>query len=171
MAPLGILLLNAHTAGKTHLTVQQELAIVNIAEDEHNVLFTGYKKGTFSNLALMHTTSLLERPCSSTICGENWLENYLDSLGKQDKGKVKQTVGQKTFKFRGEEHLVKRRIQFSSSDCLKTDMVEYDIPLLLSRKAMKTAGVKMDLESDIAVIFWERCCTEFDQISALLYSN
>jgi hypothetical protein len=35
---------------------------------------------------------------------------------------------------------------------VKTDVVESDIPLLLSRSAMKKAGVKMDLENDTAVI-------------------
>ena len=36
---------------------------------------------------------------------------------------------------------------------IRTDVVDSDIPLLLSRRAMKTAGVKMDLESDTAMIF------------------
>ena len=35
---------------------------------------------------------------------------------------------------------------------VKTDVVESDIPLLLSRLAMKKAGVKMDLENNTAVI-------------------
>ena len=33
---------------------------------------------------------------------------------------------------------------------IKTDVVESDIPMLLSRQAMKTDGVKIDLESDTA---------------------
>ena len=36
---------------------------------------------------------------------------------------------------------------------IKTDVVDSDIPLLLSRSAMKKAGVKMDLENDSAAIF------------------
>ena len=36
---------------------------------------------------------------------------------------------------------------------IKTDVVESDISLLLTRQAMKTAGVKMDLESDTTQIF------------------
>ena len=36
---------------------------------------------------------------------------------------------------------------------IKTGVVESGIPLLLSRQTMKTAGVKMDLESDTAQIF------------------
>lgn len=35
---------------------------------------------------------------------------------------------------------------------IQTDVVESDIPLLLSKDAMKKAGVKMDLENDTATI-------------------
>ena len=35
---------------------------------------------------------------------------------------------------------------------IKTDVVESDIPLLLSRAAMKKAAIKLDLETDTAVI-------------------
>ena len=36
---------------------------------------------------------------------------------------------------------------------LRTDVVAADIPLLLSRKSMKTAGINIDLTSDTATIF------------------
>ena len=58
-----------------------------------------------------------------------------------------------TFKIRG-------RIQYPSNTCLKTgevriktDVVKSDIPLLLSRSAMKNARVKMVLEHDRSEIF------------------
>ena len=35
---------------------------------------------------------------------------------------------------------------------IKTDVVESDIPLLLSRTAVKKAAIKLDLETDTAVI-------------------
>ena len=35
---------------------------------------------------------------------------------------------------------------------IKSDVVESDIPLLLSRIAMKKAAIKLDLETDTAVI-------------------
>ena len=36
---------------------------------------------------------------------------------------------------------------------LRTDVVAADIPLLLSRKSMQTAGINIDLTSDTATIF------------------
>lgn len=44
---------------------------------------------------------------------------------------------------------------------MKTDVVDSDVPLLLSRTAMKKAGVKMDLKNDTAVIFGEKVSLNF----------
>ena len=54
---------------------------------------------------------------------------------------------------------------------IKTDVVGSDIPLLLSRTAMKTASVKMDLEKDTATIFGKDIALNFDVFRTLLYSN
>ena len=143
-----------------HNSIQQKRARVNIAEDEHVVLFTGYRKGDITQLGIeAQNCAVLDSACSSTVCGVDWLENYLNSLNQVDKKKIKQTVGQRTFKFGGGERL-KSKAEYSipavvagKEVTIRTDVVDSDIPLLLSRKAMKTAGVKMDLESDTAMIF------------------
>ena len=44
---------------------------------------------------------------------------------------------------------------------VKTDVVDSDIPLLLSRTAMKEAGVKLDLENDTAVIMGQDVALNF----------
>ena len=54
-------------------------------------------------------------------------------------------------KSEGEYHLP--AILAGKEVLITTDLVESDIPLLLSRSAMKRAGVKMDLENDSANIF------------------
>ena len=143
-----------------HNSIQQKLARVNIAEDEHVVLFTGYRKGDITQLGIeAQNCAVLDSACNSTVCGIDWLENYLNSLNQVDKKKIKQKVGQRTFKFGGGERL-KSKAEYSipavvagKEVTIRTDVVDSDIPLLLSRKAMKTAGVKMDLESDTAMIF------------------
>ena len=120
----------------------------------------GYQKGDITQLGIdAHNCAVLDSACSSIVCGESWQENYLNSLTEVDKQKIKQTVGQRTFKFGGGERL-KSKGEYSlpaviagKEVTIRTDVVEYDIHLLLSRSAMKTAGVKMDLESDIAKIF------------------
>ena len=54
---------------------------------------------------------------------------------------------------------------------VKTDVVDSDIPLLLSRTAMKEAGVKLDLEKDTAVIMGQDVALNFNHIWPSLYPN
>ena len=57
-------------------------------EDEHVVLFTGYSKREITQLGIdAHNCAILDSACSSTVCGETWLENYLNSMNPQDRKK------------------------------------------------------------------------------------
>ena len=143
---------------KTNVT--ERMAKVNSTEDEHVVLFTGYHKEVIAQLGIdARNCTVLDSACSSTVCGEICLENYLNALDHEDRRKIKRSIGKKSFKFGGGEHLKSKweynvpAVIAGKEVTIKTDVVESDIPLLLSRQAMKTAGVKMDLESDTAKIF------------------
>ena len=145
------------TMAKVHIT---ETSPKDEQEDEHVVLFTGYDKREIAQLGIdARNCAVLDSACSSTVCGETWLENYLNSMNPQDRRKMKHTVGQKTFKFGGGE-IMRSKGEYSlpaviagKDVMIRTDVVGSDIPLLLSRGAMKTAGVKMDMENDMANIF------------------
>ena len=102
--------------------------------------------------------AVLDSAYSSTECGQTCLNSYLDSLNEDDRAKVVCQDGHKVFKFGGWTRL-KSDGEYELPVCMvgkqvrvKTDVVESDIPLLLSRSAMKKAGVKMDLENNTAVI-------------------
>ena len=58
--------------------------------------------------------------------------------------------GETCFKSKGEYSLP--AVIAGKEVMIKTDVVESDIPLLLSRTAMKRAAIKMDLENDTATI-------------------
>ena len=89
------------TMAKVHIT---ETSPKDEQEDEHVVLFTGYDKREIAQLGIdARNCAVLDSACSSTVCGETWLENYLNSMNPQDRRKMKHTVGQKTFKFGGGE--------------------------------------------------------------------
>ena len=80
----------------------ENFAKVNIAEDENVVLFTGYNKGEISQLGIgAHNCAVLDSACSSTVCGEDWLNRYISSLNEDDRIKIKQLEGERTFKFGG----------------------------------------------------------------------
>ena len=131
-------------------------------EDEHIVLFTGYDKREIAQLGIgACNCAVLDGACSSTACGETWLENYLNSMNPSDRGKMKQTVGQNMFKFGGGEIMRSKgehslpAVVAGKDVMIRTDVVGSYTPLLLSRSAMKTAGVKTDMKNDTANIFGE----------------
>ncbi|KAL5015625.1 hypothetical protein ScPMuIL_007295, partial [Solemya velum] len=133
----------------------ERLSKVNITEDEHVVLFTGDIKEDITRLgADAYNCAVLDSACSSTVCGANWMKNYISSLGDSDVGKVTCSEGQRIFKFGGGtrlkskyEYLIPAYIA-GKNITIKTDVVDSDIPLLLSRSAMKKAetvcAVKLD---------------------------
>ena len=104
--------------------------------------------------------AVLDSACSSTVCSDNWVNSYAESLDKDDKAKVKQSAGQKVFKFGG--GCLKSKGEYSlpaviagKEVTIKTDVVESDIPFLLSRTTMDKAAIKLDLETDTAVLMGE----------------
>ena len=133
---------------------------VNITEEEEVVMFTGNVREDITRLGIdARNCAVLDSACSSTVCGQLWMRSYVDSLNETDKAKIFKEDGNKVFKFGGGTRL-KSIGEYSlpaviagKDVTIKTDVVDSDIPLLLSRTAMKKAGVKMDLENDTAEIF------------------
>ncbi|ESO92681.1 hypothetical protein LOTGIDRAFT_175676 [Lottia gigantea] len=140
----------------------ENLARVNVTNEENVVLYTGNKAENVAKLGVEAQNSVvLDSACSSTVCGKTWFDNYVNSLDTGEKSKVVKANGSKIFKFGGGTCLKSLAMYtipatLAGHDVLiKTDVAESDIPLLLSRKAMKSAQVKLDLENDMAVIFGE----------------
>ena len=82
----------------------------------------------------------------------------MDHLDEIDRSKIEYFQGEKSFKF-GDGTCLKSKGEYRLSALMagtavtiKTDVVDSDIPFLLSRSAMKRAGVKMALENDTATI-------------------
>ncbi len=140
--------------------VQEEVSHVGNEElDHHVVMFTGFNKSDVSMLGIeANNSAVLDSACSSTVCGESWLDGYLDTLDEKERESVISKNSDKIFKFGGgtklqstgeytiPAYLVGEKVS------IRTDVVKSDIPLLLSREAMKTAKVKMDIENDSAEV-------------------
>ena len=130
------------------------------SDNESEVLFTRHNQEDsvfFSGNSCGY--AVLDSACSSTVCGEKWLSSYFETLDESDKDKVKQSFSQNNFKFGGGRQLKSQGVYFipaiiaGKEVTIQTDVIAADIPLLLSRKSMKTAGVKIDLTNDTANIF------------------
>ena len=137
----------------------ENMAKITIAKEEHAVLFTGCKTEEVQRLGIDACNwAVLDSACSSTVCGDKWINNYIKSLDSIDKTKVKQKDDHRVFQFGGGT-CFKSKSEYSlpaviagKEVTIQTDVVDSDIPLLLSRIAMKKAAIKMDFENDTATI-------------------
>ncbi len=153
--------------------------VTNFEEsDEEACLFTGQNISQMVVLsAEAQNCAVLDSACSSTVCGKEWLNNYLNSLDKDVLNSVQKCPSEKVFKFGGgtrlpsEGSFILPATLAGKKVTIKTDVVDSDIPLLLSKDAMKKACMKLDLESDTAEIYGEKNPSILYLVWTLLYSN
>ena len=100
---------------------------------------------------------VLDSGCSQIVCGQNWLKCFEDSF---DEGvSIKKRSSCATFKFgnRGPVQSLKKVVLpvtiGNDKISLETDVVDTDIPLLLSKAAMKKSSTVIDFDKDTALMF------------------
>ena len=105
---------------------------------------------------------LLDSGCTKTVCGDEWLETYLDTLGVDEIKEVKFEDSDARFKF-GSDHVYNSisKVTFpatlGSVDVLITaDVVNTNIPLLLSKSTMKKAKTVIDFGNDTVRMFGKK---------------
>ena len=102
--------------------------------------------------------AILDTACSSTVCGVDWLKSYIQTLSEEEKMKIEEEESETTFRF-GDGNMYKSlsKVKFPVNIIGKrayvtADVVNCSVPLLFSKKSMKRAQMKLDLENDIAEI-------------------
>ena len=130
-------------------------------EEENVVLFTTSQShmGSISEIGIeARNAAILDSACSSTVCGQKWMNEYKNSLNSEDLKKIVVMDGKKRFKFGGGIKLKSLGsyiipIELAGKKLsLKTDVVDAEIPLLLSKSSMKRAKIKLNTENDTADI-------------------
>ena len=125
----------------------------NRRKDVNIQLFTKNTKSEYMEIFVSETlnSALLDSGCTSTVCGENWLKCYLDSLDVKSLQRI-QSDNQfrfgdgKVFKSSGKVNLP---ATIGNVDVhINTDVIDCEIPLLLSKESMKAANTKLDFVSD-----------------------
>ena len=139
--------------------IDEHSPIPEVDTTEDLCLYTGHNPRdlqVFTTEAM--NCAVLDSACSSTVCGRRWLEGYLDSLNDHQLEQIKSSDSDKVFRFGGGTRLLSKG-QYELPATLagekvkiKTDVVSSDIPLLLSKTAMKKAHMKLDLVNDTAEI-------------------
>jgi hypothetical protein len=123
------------------------------------VLYTGNISVYASELVVeANNSAVLDSACSSTVCGETWMDNYVESLPADKKDLVRVADSDETFRFGGGEVLKSKGIYTIPASLagnnvfIKTDVVESHIPLLFSLDAMKKASVVLHTKEDKAEV-------------------
>ena len=104
-------------------------------------------------------SAILDTGCSSTVCGEEWLECYMETLSDKDKANMVHEDTNTTFKFGdGKSFASLKRILLpciigNKKLLIRTDVVKCNVPLLLSKSAMKKAQMKINMVDDSVKIF------------------
>ena len=101
----------------------------------------------------------LDTCCSSSVSGEKWLKIYLDNLPKTMKREVVGPLhSNKKFMF-GNQGRLEAKAKYiiptkigGENNKIELDVIESDIPLLLSKDAMKDLGITLDMKNDRGTI-------------------
>ena len=97
---------------------------------------------------------VLDTGCTKNVCGQSWLDSYLDSLTPGDLLKVVGEKSSSSFKVGDGNTVLSTKAvtilaTIGKDDVLiKTDVIQNDIPLLLSKDSMKQSNVKIDFAND-----------------------
>ena len=102
--------------------------------------------------------AVIDTGCSSTVCGSKWLCQYVDQLSEYDRSKIIELPSKASFSFG--DGAVKNSCKKVEIPCylggmrskITTDVVDCNVPLLLSKRSMKSAEMVLDFKSDTAVI-------------------
>ena len=104
--------------------------------------------------------AILDPGFPKTVCGEVWLEVYMDSL--KEKSNVTQSDSNAIFKFgngRSIKSDKKVEIPVIIEDILvllTTDVISFHIPLLLSKESIKRANTVIDFKNDYVELFGKK---------------
>ena len=98
--------------------------------------------------------AILDSGCSKTVCGNTWMNCYLDTLSEEDKKLVKEEKSDTIFKFGDSKTICSMKRMTIPTEIagksvnLQTDVISYNLPLLLSKEAMKKANTFIDFAND-----------------------
>ena len=125
-----------------------ECSVLNCEEREGVVLLAEECNGR----------AILDTACTDDLAGRKWIEKYINNLSEDDKSSVVRKPGWRKFKFgsgnrmQSEEEIEIPAFIGDQPVRLKTDVLDVNLPLLLSLSTIKRAGAIIDTTEDSAVM-------------------
>ena len=105
--------------------------------------------------------AIVDSGCTKTVCGDLWLNTYLDTLSQKDRKAVYSEKSEGIFRFGAGDIFRSNRVVHipvhigSLKATLATHVVPCNIPLLLSRKSLNIAAAVLDFKDNTLLIFGE----------------
>lgn len=105
------------------------------------------------------SSAVIDSGAPETVSGRNWVRDYMNTLTEDEKKLVVRRKIDKTYKFGNSkpisaEESVELPMTIASKEVmLTTDIVDVDVPLLLSKKALKKAQAIIDFNEDTIELF------------------
>ena len=138
-------------------------------EEINITLFTKGIESTYQGKLLGETIgcAVLDSGCTRNVCSDYWLYSYIESLDEKKREKVCYQDSRRKFRFGDNK-------TFTSMTCamipanicgkditIETDVIGNDIPLLLSKEAMKKANTVIDFQNDKISMFGKEINLKF----------
>ena len=104
--------------------------------------------------------------CISPVAGENWIQEFIKGLSKEDKKNSVEEKSTKTVKFgdgevRSSIKCVTLPVEVAGvKGTITTDVVKADLPLLLWMPVLKRAKIVINFDIDEAMIFGKKLTLE-----------
>lgn len=103
--------------------------------------------------------ALLDTGCSKTVCSKTRFDEYSQTLTEIDRSKVQYMASETLFRFEdGNIHKAIKKVKIpvvigKKKILINADIVNSEIPLLLSKDTMKKSGTFIDLQNDKVTMF------------------
>ena len=110
---------------------------------------------------------ILDSGCSKNVCGSLWIDRYLETLEEKQLKQVKYEKSVSKFRFGNPTvynslHKVTIPASIGSKQILiSTDVIDLDIPLLISKEAMKKSNTVINFGQDNVEMFGEKIRVRF----------
>ena len=105
--------------------------------------------------------AIIDSGCTQTVCGNTWLDTYLDTLSNKLRRSTFSQPAKSHFRFGDgklytSDRIVTIPVQFGSQSAkLMTHVINCDIPLLMSRFSLKRANSHLDFLQDKIMLLGE----------------
>ena len=115
--------------------------------------------------SLVHETlgaGVADCGASSTCCGRKWFSQHIELLTPEDRGLITYEPSNRSYKFgHGPAEKASTMVRFpiylgSKKVFLEADVLEHDLPLLLSKATLKRAHARLNTEDDEITMLGEK---------------